>query len=107
MVCFVNYNNSPPEKVKFSHKLMSWGIVVLFDITKVKSQESVLCIFSVLQKLNILIDEYILKSLFLMQFSVSPCSPNPCMNDGSCSVDVNYEATCACNGEWSGFYCSG
>jgi hypothetical protein len=29
------------------------------------------------------------------------------MNDGSCSVDVNFEATCACNGEWSGYYCSG
>jgi hypothetical protein len=28
------------------------------------------------------------------------------MNDGSCSVDVNFEATCACNGEWSGYYCS-
>jgi hypothetical protein len=51
-LCFVNYNISPPEKVKFSHKLMSWGIVVLFDITKVKSQQSVLCIFSVLKKLN-------------------------------------------------------
>ena len=43
----------------------------------------------------------------MFTFSVSPCSPNPCMNDGSCSVDVNYEATCSCNGEWSGFYCSG
>jgi hypothetical protein len=52
LVCFGNYNISPPEKVKFSHKLMSWGIVVLFDITKVKSQQSVLCIFSVLKKLN-------------------------------------------------------
>jgi hypothetical protein len=42
-----------------------------------------------------------------MYVLVSPCSPNPCQNDGSCSVDINYEATCACNGEWSGFYCSG
>jgi hypothetical protein len=25
----------------------------------------------------------------------------------TCSVDVNFEATCACNGEWSGYYCSG
>jgi hypothetical protein len=38
---------------------------------------------------------------------VSPCSTNPCLNDGSCTVDVNGEAVCACNGEWSGFYCSG
>jgi hypothetical protein len=39
--------------------------------------------------------------------SVSPCSASPCLNDGSCTVDVNGEAVCACNGEWSGFYCSG
>jgi hypothetical protein len=39
--------------------------------------------------------------------SVSPCSANPCLNDGSCTVDVNGKAVCACNGEWSGFYCSG
>jgi hypothetical protein len=32
--------------------------------------------------------------------SVSPCSANPCLNDGSCTVDVNGEAVCACNGEW-------
>jgi succinate dehydrogenase/fumarate reductase-like Fe-S protein len=38
---------------------------------------------------------------------VSPCSASPCLNDGSCTVDVNGEAVCACNGEWSGFYCSG
>jgi hypothetical protein len=38
---------------------------------------------------------------------VSPCSANPCLNGGSCTVDVNGEAVCACNGEWSGFYCSG
>ena len=38
---------------------------------------------------------------------MSPCSANPCLNDGSCTVDVNGEAVCACNGEWSGFYCSG
>ena len=40
-------------------------------------------------------------------FSVSACAANPCLNDGSCSVDVNFEATCACSGEWSGYYCSG
>ena len=38
---------------------------------------------------------------------MSPCSANPCLNDGSCTVDVNGKAVCACNGEWSGFYCSG
>ena len=38
---------------------------------------------------------------------MSPCSASPCLNDGSCTVDVNGEAACACNGEWSGFYCSG
>jgi hypothetical protein len=37
----------------------------------------------------------------------SLCSASPCLNDGSCTVDVNGEAVCACNGEWSGFYCSG
>ena len=40
-------------------------------------------------------------------FLVSPCDNNPCENNGTCSVDVNFEATCACNGEWSGYYCSG
>jgi hypothetical protein len=29
---------------------------------------------------------------------VSPCSASPCLNDGSCTVDVNGEAVCACNG---------
>ena len=137
LICFVNYNISPPEKIKFSHKLMSWGIVVLFDITMVKSQDSVLCIFSVLKKLNnnlwihikvtvlnailyllwmvvywITVIKQIWHTLYFVWFIntlyvlVSPCSPNPCMHDGSCSVDVNYEATCACNREWSGFYCS-
>ena len=24
--------------------------------------------------------------------SVSPCSPNPCLNDGSCTVDIYGEA---------------
>ena len=38
---------------------------------------------------------------------VSPCAATPCQNDGTCSVDANGKATCACKGEWSGFYCSG
>ena len=33
--------------------------------------------------------------------SVSPCSPNPCLNDGSCTVDIYGEAVCTCNGEWT------
>ena len=43
----------------------------------------------------------------LLYISVSPCAATPCQNDGTCSVDANGEATCACKGEWSGFYCSG
>ena len=38
--------------------------------------------------------------------SVSPCSPNPCLNDGSCTVDIYSEAVCTCNGEWTGCDCS-
>ena len=38
--------------------------------------------------------------------SVSPCSPNPCLNDGSCTVDIYGEAVCTCNGEWTGCDCS-
>jgi hypothetical protein len=45
--------------------------------------------------------------LLWLIFSVSACSPSPCLNDGSCSLDVNFEAACSCNGEWSGYYCSG
>jgi len=111
---------------------MSSGMVVLFDITMVKSQESMLFIFNVLKKLNnnswihikVTVLNAILYLLWMVVYwnktnmtyvvwfintlyvLVSPCSPNPCMHDGSCSVDVNYEATCACNREWSGFYCS-
>jgi hypothetical protein len=40
-------------------------------------------------------------------WSVNIISASPCLNDRSCTVDVNGEAVCACNGEWSGFYCSG
>ena len=43
----------------------------------------------------------------LLYILVSPCAATPCQNDGTCSVDANGEATCACKGEWSGFYCSG
>jgi hypothetical protein len=39
-------------------------------------------------------------------FSVSPCSPNPCLNDGSCTVDVDAKSVCTCNGEWTGCDCS-
>ena len=38
--------------------------------------------------------------------SVSPCSPNPCLNDGSCTVDVDGKSVCTCNGEWTGCDCS-
>jgi hypothetical protein len=38
--------------------------------------------------------------------SVSPCSPNPCLSDGSCTVDIYGEAVCTCNGEWTGCDCS-
>ena len=41
-----------------------------------------------------------------VNISVSPCSPNPCLNDGSCTVDINGEAVCTCNGEWTGCDCS-
>ena len=37
---------------------------------------------------------------------MSPCSPNPCLNDGSCTVDIYGEASCTCNGEWTGCDCS-
>jgi hypothetical protein len=33
--------------------------------------------------------------------SVSPCSPNPCLSDGSCTVDIYGEAVCTCNGKWT------
>jgi hypothetical protein len=32
---------------------------------------------------------------------------NPCENNGTCSVDVNGNATCTCDGNWSGTYCQG
>ena len=38
--------------------------------------------------------------------SVSPCSPNPCLNDGACTVDIYGEAVCTCNGERIGCDCS-
>ena len=37
---------------------------------------------------------------------MSPCSPNPCLNDGSCTVDVDAKSVCTCNGEWTGCDCS-
>jgi hypothetical protein len=30
-------------------------------------------------------------------FVVSPCANNPCENNGTCSVDVNGNATCTCD----------
>ena len=41
-----------------------------------------------------------------VNISVSPCSPNPCLNDGSCTVDVDGKSVCTCNGEWTGCDCS-
>ena len=38
--------------------------------------------------------------------SVSPCSPNPCLNNGSYTVDIYGEAVCTCNGSWTGCNCS-
>ena len=43
----------------------------------------------------------------LVYFAVSPCINNPCENNGTCSVDVNGNATCTCDGNWSGTYCEG
>ena len=40
-------------------------------------------------------------------FLVSPCDNNPCENNGTCSVDVNGNATCICDGNWNGTYCQG
>jgi hypothetical protein len=39
--------------------------------------------------------------------SDTACSPNPCLNDGSCSISDSGEVICACNGDWTGLYCSG
>ena len=41
-----------------------------------------------------------------VNISVSPCSPNPCLNDGACTVDIYGEAVCTCNGERIGCDCS-
>ena len=40
-------------------------------------------------------------------FPVSPCVNNPCENNGTCSVDVNGNASCTCDGNWNGTYCQG
>jgi hypothetical protein len=41
----------------------------------------------------------ILIMLFNFLFSVSPCANNPCENNGTCSIDVNGNATCTCDGK--------
>ena len=50
-----------------------------------------------------MVDFYII----VLIISVSPCDNNPCENNGTCSVDVNGNATCTCDGNWSGTYCQG
>ena len=52
------------------------------------------------------LDAMVLYILNFYNISVSPCSPNPCLNDGSCTVDIYSEAVCTCNGEWTGCDCS-
>jgi hypothetical protein len=45
------------------------------------------------------------KHNIIVVISVSPCDNNPWENNGTCSVDVNGNATCTCDGNWSGTYC--
>ena len=44
---------------------------------------------------------------FFYIISVSPCASSPCENDGTCAVDANGMAVCACKGDYSGPTCSG
>jgi hypothetical protein len=37
---------------------------------------------------------------------VNPCEIGPCMNNGTCFVNVVGEADCTCKEVWSGYYCT-
>ena len=43
-------------------------------------------------------------SIFVF-FIVSPCTPGPCLNNGTCTVTSDGEANCTCDGDWTGNIC--
>jgi hypothetical protein len=43
--------------------------------------------------------------LYFCLFIVSPCTPGPCLNNGTCTVMSDGEANCTCDGDWTGNIC--
>ena len=68
--------------------------------------ESMLCFVRILFAVYWL-SNYNNHDMVLFTLTVSPCTADLCLNNGTCNVTSDGNANCTCDGDWTGNICDG